>query len=798
MPMDTWKLTYSEYDPEQEMLREALCTLGNGYFATRGAGEETSAGEFTYPGTYLAGGYNRAVTEMAGRDIVNEDLVNFPNWLALHFRIEGGDWFDLNQVKILSYRQELDLKEGVLVRCVRFKDSGGRTSTVKTRRLVSMADPHLAGLELRLSAEDWSGKVDLRTAIDGRVINSGVARYRQLASKHLVPEGTFKVEEDTLLLVTETTQSEIRMAQAARTRVYRGDERVSVTPKMVSEPDYIYQEFAFDIQAGTPVTVEKIVSLYTSRDSALADSARSAEYAAQRAGRFQDLFQAHTLAWKHLWNRCDIELEPARDEQMVLRLHIFHLLQTVSPNSIDLDIGVPARGWHGEAYRGHIFWDEIYIFPFLNQRIPEITRALLHYRYRRLPEARFNAAEEGYKGAMFPWQSGSSGREETQVVHLNPKSGRWLPDKSRLQRHVNIAIAYNVWQYYQATGDTEFMLFYGAEMLLEISRFWASICTFDEELGRYEIHGIMGPDEYHEEYPGAEEPGLSNNAYTNLMVVWLMLRALDSLDMLPDYRRAELTEAIGFTEAEAEHWRDIACKMRVVFQADGIISQFEGYEKLKEFDWAGYRKKYGNIMRLDRILEAEGDSADHYKLSKQADLLMLFYLLTSEELADLFKRLGYDFEYETIPTNIDYYLERTSHGSTLSGVVNSWVLARSDRPRSWQWFKQALYSDVTDVQGGTTKEGVHLGAMAGTVDLVQRCYAGASVREGVLHLQPQLPDELKRVRLRLRHRGHWLSLEIDGAKLKAKCESGGAGELLVKVGETLYTFCPGDAREFDL
>src|SRR5690606_4966493 len=132
-------------------------------------------------------------------------------------------------------------------------------------------------------------------------------------------------------------------------------------------------------------------------------------------------------------------------------------------------IGVPARGWTGEAYQGHIFWDELFIFPFFNHRLPEITRALLLYRYRRLDEARAAARAAGHRGAMFPWQSASDGEERTQAFNLNPRSGRWVRDNTWLQRHVGSAIAYNVWQYFQVTRDVEFMQTYGAELILEIA-----------------------------------------------------------------------------------------------------------------------------------------------------------------------------------------------------------------------------------------------------------------------------------------------------------------------------------------
>ena len=223
---------------------------------------------------------------------------------------------------------------------------------------------------------------------------------------------------------------------------------------------------------------------------------------------------------------------------------------------------------------------------------------------------------------------------------------------------MNAAIAYNIWQYFQATGDLEFLRFYGAEMILEIARFWASIATYNHALDRYEIKGVMGPDEYHEGYPDRDEPGLDNNAYTNVMAVWCLCRAFDVLDALPPSAVRELRERLAITDQELDRWDDISRKMRVCFH-DGVISQFEGYELLEELDWEAYRQQYGDIQRLDRILEAEGDSPNRYKLTKQADVMMLFYLLSADELAELLERLGYDYDDELIPRIIDYYEPRT-------------------------------------------------------------------------------------------------------------------------------------------
>lgn len=826
--MSRWLLGYDGYDPAAEGVRESLCALGNGYFATRGAAPESTADGVHYPGTYVAGGYNRLTTEIGGRAVENEDIVNVPNWLPLTFRADGGAWFDPDAADLLSYRQELDLRRGVLTRLLRLRDEAGRTTSVTQRRLVSMDDPHLAALETTILPEDWSGRLEVRSGLDGRVANTGVARYRALNGAHLEPVAEGQAGDEVIWLRSRTVSSRIEIAVAARTRVYGYGAGAAREPART--PGVVRHDLVMDVTAGTPVTVEKVAALFTSRDRAIAECAEAARTRVARAAGFDVLLERHALAWDRLWRRCRISLDH-EDLQRVLNLHMFHLLQTVSEHTVDLDAGVPARGLSGEAYRGHVFWDELFVLPFLILRFPEIARSLLLYRWRRLPEARWAArvsgpsraagpaasagAAAGLPGAMYPWQSGSDGREETQLVHLNPRSGRWLPDNSRLQRHVGLAIAYNVWRYYEATGDTEFLAEHGAEMLLEIARFFAALATYDRTLDRYEIRGVMGPDEYHDGYPGRASPGIDNNAYTNIMTVWVLRRALAVLAELPEYRQTELTERLALRREEIARFEDVSRKMRVVFldvpgspgasispgaPHGAIISQFEGYEKLAELDWAGYRERYGDIRRLDRILEAEGDTPNAYQASKQADVLMLFYLLPAEELREILTGLGYRYDPGLIPRTIAYYMDRTSHGSTLSALVHAWVVARCDGGESWRFFLETLHADIADLQRGTTAEGVHLGAMAGAVDLVQRCYAGVETHGGVLRLNPRLPAEIGRLRFELRYRGHWgVDVSCRRDSMRVRLRPGGTSAIRVAVpGHDLVTIQPGDSWEIPL
>jgi trehalose/maltose hydrolase-like predicted phosphorylase len=602
-----------------------------------------------------------------------------------------------------------------------------------------------------------------------------------------------------IALKVTTRQSDIYVSAAARTRAYDGRGLVEVERTLYQMDDYIQQLLALDVRDGTPVRVEKMVAVFTSHDRAISDTLASAGKAALRCPGFEKALALHRSAWEELWRVCDLSLPENDRVQLLLRLHISHVLQVCSRHTAEQDAGVPARGLNGEAYRGHVFWDELFVYPFLTFRMPEVTRQLLMYRFRRLGEARAAAQEAGFRGAMFPWQSGSEGREETQTVHLNPLSGVWEPDLSHNQRHVNAAIFYNVWNYFQATQDLPFLRDYGAEMMLEIARFWASIAHFNPDRGRYEIHGVMGPDEFHEKYPGAQEGGLRNNAYTNVLVAWLCDIAADLLSLLPSSRAEALRTRLDVSDDEIRTWQDMSRRMFVPFHGDGIISQFEGYEDLEELDWDAYRAKYGNIQRLDRILRAEGDDPNRYKLAKQADTLMLFFLFSESELRRLFQRLGYEYSEDTARKNIDYYDQHTSHGSTLSFIAHAGVLAALDPESSWERFLVALESDVGDVQGGTTKEGIHMGVMSGTLDLVQRGYLGSEIRDGVLHLEPRLQDRLEGLSFWMQFRRSPLRVTLEAGELTVDAYAEGFNyPIKVAVGDEVRELCAGERHAFAL
>ncbi len=797
--MDGFQIVYDGFEPAREGLREALTSTGNGYFCTRGSAEWEEADDVHYPGTYAHGIYNRRTTVVGVNPRPNEDLVNLPNWLLLKLRIDGDEPFRLADVELLSYRHTYDFRHALVARELTFRDRAGRETRLLSRRFVSMHRMHQAALAWDLTPLNWSGGVEVVSALDGRVVNQGVARYRRLEGRHLDPQGPRIEGTDVIALKARTRQSRIEVAVAARTRVLLDERELDVTRTTHQTEDYVHQVLALEVERGVTVRVEKNVAFYSSRDRGISEPLEAAVRSVGLYPTFDVALEGQRSAWDELWEVCDLELPREERVQLLLRFHTSHLLQVCSRQTAHHDAGVPARGLNGEAYRGHVFWDELFLYPFLNCRLPWTTRGLLLYRYRRISEAREAAWQHGYRGAMFPWQSGSDGKEQTQTVHLNPLSGRWDPDLSRNQRHVGAAIFYAVWQYHLATNDLDFLRDCGAEMMLEIARFWASIAHHDPERDRWEIHGVMGPDEFHEKYPGATEGGLRNNAYTNVMAAWIAQTAQQVLDLLPTTRRDALRRRIGLTDEEIDVWAQMSRRMFVPFHADGVISQFEGYEDLEELDWDGLRARHGNIQRLDRILRAEGDDPNRYKASKQADTLMLFYLFPDAELQRLFARLGYDLSPERVRRTIEYYEPRTSHGSTLSFIVHAGVLARIDPESSWERFLVALRSDVEDIQGGTTSEGIHTGAMAGTLDLVQRIYLGTEIRDGVVFFEPRLHERLDGLSLLMQFRSTPIRVGIDGNDLTVEALAEGFSEpVRIGFGEDVRELAAGERCRFAL
>jgi beta-phosphoglucomutase family hydrolase len=837
-----WVLSYDHYDPQKQGQRESLCALGNGKWFVRGAASEAIADDIHYPATYVAGGYDSVRVDVeelhqeGDPPLDIEELVNMPNGMFQGFKINDGDWFSLDNVEIKEYSQRLDLREAILYRTVVFRDREGRETKTTERRFVHMRYSHMAGIETCVTALNWSGKLRLRSGIDARVRNGNdTIDPRCQNNKHL--QTLERSGNDHIYLKAITNDSRLVVSQAARIEVHSTDKNCAINKHNIVEDEFVAQEYELDLHQDETLSLQKILALFTSRDKGIYETGSAALEAVQDAPNFDELVKCHTKAWKSLWEQFDIFIETTEDysklvPSLLLHLNSFHAMQAASPHTVDLDVGIPARSWTGEGYQGHIFWDDLFVFPFINMRLPNITSALLKYRYRRIGEARKIAKNFGAKGACFPWQSASNGKERTPNYWWQPINQKWVRDYTHLEIHVNGAIAYNVWQYYQVTGDTAFMYVYGSEIIMEIARFFATFAKFNDERKRYEILGVIGPDEFHNGYPNFKTPGVNNNAYTNIMAAWTLQRALELLETLPKDHSEHIRRRLNIDDEELKLWRHVSTKMFVPIMSNGIIEQFEGYEDLEEFPV--YKNARLDKEAIDASLKDNFGYLNQYKIGKQADVLILGYLFSEQELDELMNILGYPNECLSFERLAKYYIPRTSNNSTLSRVPHAWVLSRLDRMRSSQSlsstlslspaqgqnggqvqppegdldpeaadsvevFYRALGSDYYDVVSrGTTNSGIHMAAMAGTVDIVQRCYTGIVTRDEVLWFDPVLPKALIRLSFTARYRGQSLRIDINHEHLKVHARHMSANEISIGFGEEIFKLKAGDTKIIEL
>jgi len=783
MIKNSWELEYNDFDKSKEKSREALLTVGNGYLGTRGSLDENLSGEISYPGTYISGLYNKLVSKVAGKDIYNEDFVNCPNWIYTTFKINNENWFNFSNVEIVSINRKLDFKNGQLSRQLIIKDNKGRKTKILSYRFASMHNQHLVALKYEVCPLNYSGKITIRTGLKGNIINEGVERYKQLNQKHLVPIDQ-TVDKNILSLLVKTTQSNIEIAQSSKIDFFLNSELITDKAKYITSDGEVYAEFSNYVEKNNTFKIQKVTGIFTSKNDDVNNPLIKSKKFVDNKDIYEELLHKSQKEWDKLWNKFDIIIEGDDHSQMLIRMHIFHLLATSSHHNANIDFGIPARGLHGEAYRGHIFWDELYVLPLYYLHLPDTAKSILKYRYNRLDKAREYAKKHGYKGAMFPWQSGSEGIEETQIIHLNPISGEWGDDYSSLQRHISIAVAYNVWCYYHYTNDYEFLKDFGAEIFFEICRFWASKAVLNDE-GKYDISKVMGPDEFHEKLPEANEGGLKNNAYTNILVAWLFIKANEIYELLGK-KNENILKKIRLNISEISKWNEISIKLNIGINNDGILAQFNGYFKLKELDWEYYKNKYDNIHRMDRVLKAEGESPDDYKVAKQADVLMIFYLLPEIEVSNIITKLGHKITDDYLEKNYEYYLKRTSHGSTLSRVVHAFVARLlNKKDTAWNFYIEALESDYTDIQGGTTAEGIHAGVMGGTVLALITSFAGINFLSNHLIINPCLPEKWRKIKFNFLFRNYFYNIEIDKSKIYIFVENTENKEVKIEINKNL-------------
>jgi trehalose/maltose hydrolase-like predicted phosphorylase len=726
-----WLLIEEGLSPAREREIESLLAIGNGYLGVR----TSIGGRFSHPATFIAGIY-------VGDGDLGPRLAVFPQWLNVAVTVENEE-LTVETGRVLLHRWLLDLSKGVLWREWRQQHPSGRITRLTCFQLASLADRRLLLQSVTVTAENYAGTISV--------------------GMHLGPSGTHGNVEN-----VEHADVELVAAEpgAVLLRAVAKDVGIAAASKMhgpgaASWKDTIAngeERCSWKTALGQTMRLDRILAVFTSRDSASPLTAARQHLAAVCARGFQAAIADHVDAWRRRWDSADVRIVGDKAAQHAMRFAIYHLIAAANP--ADECVSIASRGLTGEAYRGHVLWDtEIYMLPFYVFTAPEAARALLMYRCHTLDLARRKAQALGYQGALYAWESADTGDEVTPQSAVGSDGRPVAILTGQQEHHISADIAFAVWQYWRATADNAFMAAEGAEILVETARFWASRAQIGLDRLAH-VRRVIGPDEYHET--------VDDNAYTNVMAIFNLERAADVLAMLErnrpdDWQR--LSERLRIDAKEPQAWRSLAAKMVTGFdRATGLFEQFAGYFQLEEIDPAAARNW---AMPIDVRLGAE--RVRRSRIIKQADVVALSALRWKK------------WPVAVHEANFRFYEPRTAHGSSLSPAIHALVAARlGDLHLAQTYFRQAAEIDLTNNMGNAAA-GVHMGALGGLWQAAVFGMAGVQLREDGISVDPHLLPSWSELAFPLQWRGRRLRLRFEAQPRRIEAAVEGDGEVTVAV-----------------
>ena len=732
-----WIVGEGGFNPQFLGKGESIFVLGNGYMGLRSVTEERYLGEIR--NLFVAGTFNKfSDTEVT-------ELPNAADVLNMEFTL-AGERFNLKTGEILSYRRYLHLKHAQLTREIIWKSPGGKTYELVFNRFVSFADRHVVAIQVAITPQE-TVEVAIKSGIDGRMTNSG--------TQHFI-EGPCRFYDKRYLQLTQkTTESGIDFVYTANHHLNLAGESLESAGYISMDRRQMFIEHAITVPAKETFTIEKTISVFTSRDKDLKETEVEAikthalaHIKAQKG--YADLFVAHREAWQtKVWDKTPITIEGANAyDQLAIRFAQYHLYVMTPAHDNRMNIG--AKGLSGEGYKGHTFWDtELFMLPYFTYTNPTVARSLLEYRYLSLPGAHKKAKENGYEGAMFPWES--AWLEDGEVTPVwgaaDIVTGKSIKIMSGfIEQHITSDVAFGTWQYYQITGDQDFMDQYGYELLMDTAKFWTSRLNWNEEKGRYHINDIMGPDEYKEH--------IDNNAFTNYTAHWNIKKAIEYYNLLKADKPA-IFEALNKKMDLDGTYAKWVEKVDQIYlpqarSEDGVIPQDDTYLSKKLIDLTKYKNQenVGSIFRDYNL-----DQINDIQVSKQADIMILFYLLE-----DLFSQ-------EVKKANWEYYEPKTLHDSSLSLSTHS-ILANDlgNDELAYELFKRATEIDLGPNMK-TSDAGIHGASLGGIWQCTVNGFGGVRMLNGELRISPKLPKTWDKLTFPIFWQGDQLIVTVTQSQL---------------------------------
>lgn len=727
---DCWLIPEESYQAEENLKYESIFCLSNGYIGTRGCHEEGTGKSI--PCTYINGVFDKSEAFM-------RELVNLPNWVGIKLYFEK-ELLGIENCRVLEYVRALDMKKSLLAKHVLLEDCHGKKTLIEGIRFVSRSERHCMGIRLFVTPVNYEGILEGENIIDGTVINfCDAPRFKV---KHTCMVSNHVLFENGIYQEVATRERNLHVGTGCCITAQKDGKDIIKSHAVHSFGEQSVEFFDMNVQMGEQIEITKYCSIFTEREDPEDQILNKVKETVDgfRIRGFEKELENHCKIYEKMWDQADIIISGDTETNKAVRFNIYHLMS--AGNEYDSHVNIGAKFLHGEEYGGHTFWDtELFMLPFFAYVFPDTAKNLELYRSHLLDAARKNATKNGYRGAQYPWESADDGTEQCPEWTIEPDGSCYRCYVADYEHHVTAAVAYGIYNYVKIVGDQDFMMRYGVEILSETARFWASRSEYNEAGSRYEIRGVTGPDEWHEP--------VNNNLYTNYLAKWNLNYAHGLLNKMkkedPD-TYAQLQKKIGLSTSELEAWDEIQKKMYLPRQEGTcLLEQFEGYFDLKEVlirnydgnDWPIKPEELGEINKEDT------------QIIKQADVVMLLYLL------------GEQFDEKTIRENYNYYEKRTLHGSSLSPSIYSIMgLKVGDDRKAYRYLKRAATLDLLDLQKNT-REGIHAANMGGVWQTVVCGFGGLGIdKDGILFLNPSLPEQWNQLKFRVHYHSTWLEFDI--------------------------------------
>jgi len=726
---DAWLIVEEGFHPEMNRESESIFSIGNGYMGQRANFEEHYSGD-SLQGSYIAGVYYPDKTRVGwwknGYPEYFAKVLNVPSWIGIDISVDGKA-IDLATSGISAFNRILNMKEGYLERSFSVTVSDNKTIEITVRRFVSMAEPDLGIIKYVVKSIDFQGTLDYSIYIDGDVKNQDTNYGEKFWT-----EVSKEINDTWGVLIASTLKTDFHVATGMSFEFLKQNREIGIKTDIAQKEKFISSSVTVAIVPGEEIVLNKYVSVLSSLNIAkenLSNDTRVRTLEAKAKG-FEKLFLEHTLEWEKIWSASDVVIEGDLAAQQAIRFNIFHLNQTYTGKDARLNIG--PKGFTGEKYGGSTYWDtEAFGLPFfLKTADQQVGKNLLLYRYKHLEKSIANAEKLGFKNgaALYP------------MVTMNGEECHNEWEITFEEIHRNGAIAFAIFNYIRHTGDNDYMTDYGLEVLIGISRFWSQRATFSQNLMKYVILGVTGPNEY--------ENNVNNNWYTNSLAVWTLSYTLENIKRLGKENPGKLSVLFSKTNfdfsEETARWKTISENMHfptdsirnVFLQQDGFLDK----ELIPASDLPLEERPINQHWSWDRILRS--------CFLKQADVLQGIYLFEDQ------------FDTDTIRRNFDFYEPMTVHESSLSACIYSIMASRiGNIEKAYELYLRTARLDLDDYNREVA-DGLHITSMAGTWLAIVEGFGGMRIPNGRVSLEPLIPVNWQSYSFHARFRGALFEVKV--------------------------------------